>query len=87
MTDIFGYFDDPSQTEPVYDPGLNIPCPCCLRPLADATRVTISLLLPGDYRSFFFRAHKDCWGRVSAEEKSEIESSLIDQLAKEIGDD
>ena len=76
---IFGYFDSAEQSEPAYDPGLETLCPCCLSPVGDGSGITtISLLAEEDVRSFFFRAHKGCWQRASDEEKSVIESSLID---------
>ncbi len=76
---IFGYFDSAEQGEPIYDPGLHVPCPCCLLPVGDRNGVTtISLLAEKDTWSFFFRAHTGCWQQASAKEKTAIESSLID---------
>ena len=28
-----GYFDDPLQTKPKYDPPVNLPCPYCKEPM------------------------------------------------------
>ncbi len=74
---IFGYFDDPTQAEPAYDPGLDVLCPCCLRPLSKPIK-TISLMAPGSQKSWFFRTHKVCWENATPNEKMGIESSLID---------
>lgn len=77
--DIFGYFEDTSQT-PAHDPGLNAPCPVCAKTL-ERPVVTISLM-PVEIRnrSYFFRAHKSCWNGISAAEQNAIESSLVDTL-------
>ncbi len=40
----FGYFDQPEQQEPVYDPGLAAPCPVCDRALTPTDLRTISLI-------------------------------------------
>ncbi len=77
--DIFGYFDNPIQTKPARDPGLTAPCPVCTEPVGEVAIKTISLIAhPDDGRSYFFRAHKDCWKNASEDEQSHIESLLID---------
>lgn len=79
MTEIFGYFDAPEQEAPAFDPGLDVPCAYCLKPLSRPMRA-ISLMKPGDGRSYFYRAHKDCYDHASADEVCDLESSLIDTL-------
>jgi hypothetical protein len=76
---IYGYFNDLSGT-PAYDPGLGVDCPVCHTPLC-LPLVTISLMLPGDTRSYFYRAHKGCYSRLSADAQTELDSVLIDALA------
>lgn len=89
--DVFGYFDhecaDP--TRPAHDPGVGGICAVCAQRVGahdvEANPiVTISLMLDiervGD-RSYFFRVHKRCWNAATDEEKSHIESSLIDNIA------
>lgn len=75
---IFGFFDRPNQTDPTYDPGYAMPCPICMTSLSKPTR-TISLMLPGDSRCFFYRMHRKCAEETSKEEINRIESALIDQ--------
>lgn len=78
MTGIFGYFDDPDQTVPAFDPGLEVPCPICLCRIDRQPVKTISLMGTNGNRSYFFRAHKHCWNGASDEDKTKIEHSLID---------
>lgn len=79
--DIFGYFERADQREPSFDPGRSVLCPYCLMTLGDAPLRMISLMLPGDNRSFFYRFHRACGERASDTEKVEIESALIDSRA------
>ena len=82
---IFGYFDSAHQTKPTFDPGLEALCPYCLRQLSRPVTTT-SLMLPGDDRSFFYRAHKECGANATPEQEMEIESSLIDSRAEKHGE-
>ena len=77
---LFGYFTDSSQTEPEFDPGLDIDCPACHFPL-QAPMETISLMLEGDDRSYFYRMHKACSEKLSPELETEIDSLIIDAVA------
>lgn len=77
---IFGYFDHAEQTAPTFDPGLDALCPHCIQKLERPVR-TISLLVPGDTRSFFYRVHRDCAQRATEQQVMEIESSLVDSRA------
>ena len=83
--DIVGYFDDPEQTTPAYDPGPEGLCPICCHPVGrhseDNPLVTISLAhqsMTHRHRSYFFRAHKNCWSHTTPQEQELIESSIID---------
>src|SRR5207253_1542630 len=84
MTDIFGYYDAPGQTEPTFDPGLDVLCPFCLCSLRSGQVQTVSLMLPGDVRCFFYRVHKECRAQASEKEIDEIEGALIDARAAEV---
>lgn len=74
---IFGYFDDPGQESPSYDPGLKALCPHCLRVLALPV-MTISLMRVGSRRSYFYRVHRGCQMQASSADIHRVESSLID---------
>ena len=74
---IFGYFERPEQTTPTFDPGPSALCPFCLRALAMPVK-TISLMKPGDARSYFYRAHKACYETADDRAIAEIESAQID---------
>ncbi len=78
---IFGYFDDPGDQAPTFDPGLDVPCPFCLRPVGKGGIKTISLMLIGGSRSYFYRAHKCCYQQAIPHDVSELEHSLIDTIA------
>lgn len=81
MSSIFGYFD--KETEfPTFDPGMNTPCPYCMRLLERPVK-TISLMKPGDARSYFYRAHKKCHEYATPQEIQWFESTLIDSLPPE----
>lgn len=75
---IFGYFDSAQQIAPTFDPGLDVPCPYCLRPLADEARKTISVMGMERKRSYFYRAHKRCYEHASVMAISQVESSVLD---------
>ena len=66
--DIFGFFDDNSDT-PTHDPGFNAICPVCAKVLSRPVK-TISLI-PDKIRtrSYFFRVHKSCWDGIDEVEK------------------
>ena len=80
-SDIFGWFNDTSET-PAHDPGMTGLCPVCTKVLERPVK-TVCLMLDGDNKSYFFRAHKQCWEGISEREQWLIESSLIDTIAKE----
>lgn len=82
MKSIFGYYDNPTQTEPAYDPGVEgTLCPYCLIELNHLDIRSYSLMVPGDSKSFFYRVHRSCDELVTEDERQIIESSLIDMRA------
>jgi hypothetical protein len=58
----YGWFDDPDQPQPTYDPPRNAPCPFCGSPIHAEDVRTHSLLYRGEYaaRSYFYRTHRTC---------------------------
>ena len=83
--DVFGWFVSPEQETPAHDPGPDGICPQCTHPVGrhsiDNPIKTISLAVEDkEYRtrSYFFRAHKNCWDRATPHDQSMIESSVID---------
>ena len=59
---VYGWFDDPGQIEPSYEPPRDAPCLFCGRPVhADDVR-THSLITMREYgvRSYFYRTHRTC---------------------------
>jgi len=84
--DVIGYYDDPTQDTPAHDPGPEGLCPVCCHQVGkhstDNPLKTISLAaydLKHRTRSYFLRAHKNCWEHVSEDERNKIESSVIDE--------
>jgi hypothetical protein len=77
---IYGYFDNPAEETPVYDPTLDVDCPVCFKKLSLPVK-TISLMLVGDSRSYFYRTHKACYDGLSPDEKTKLDSMLIDAIA------
>jgi hypothetical protein len=76
-----GYFTNEDHEVPDYDPGLNVPCEICGRPLCHPIK-TISLM-PNHNRaaSYFYRVHKDCYESLPEREVALLESEVIDGLA------
>jgi hypothetical protein len=78
---IYGYFDDAKQEKPSFDPGLEVGCPFCNEKInngAGDTKIsTISVWKPGDTRSYFYRAHKKCYGSADPLKVQEIDSVVF----------
>jgi hypothetical protein len=58
----YGWFDDPDQAEPTYEPPRDAPCPFCgFKVHIDDVR-THCLAYRDDYgrRSYFYRTHRSC---------------------------
>lgn len=76
---VVGYFDAPGTDVPAYDPGLDVQCLVCWKPLRDKPRVTVSLMWKDWHdRSYFFRAHKLCWEGISPAEQQKYEESVLE---------
>lgn len=73
----YGYFLNASQEVPEYDPGLNVNCPIC-EALLSSPMKTISVLLVGDDRSFFYRTHKACYENLTEDEQTKLDSLVVD---------
>lgn len=74
-----GYFTEPDQTEPAYDPGLNLPCPICHRMLTEAPVLTISLVsLNGpSCWSYFYRVHRACHNQLTNRQRQELDDFVL----------
>lgn len=75
---VYGWFDDPDQSEPTYEPPRDAPCLFCGTAVhADDVR-THSLIAPGDYaaRSYFYRTHRTC-----AERGESRDGMVLDMIA------
>jgi hypothetical protein len=59
---IYGWFDDPDQSAPSYEPPRDAPCLFCGHPVRPEDVRTHSLIVPSDYaaRSYFYRTHRTC---------------------------
>lgn len=75
----FGYFSTDGPT-PEHDPGNTCPCLICYKPWNEETVMTVSLMVPGDNRSYFYRVHKACYEALTEQEKITYDSSLIDRV-------
>lgn len=77
----YGWFDSATQTQAVYDPGVDVACPVCTQALERPVKTISFLVVSHPERSYFFRAHKQCWEGVTSERQGEIESQLVDAIA------
>lgn len=75
---IYGYFTDANQSQPAFDPGLDVACPICGRNLSAVDVRTISLAVPKDTRSYFYRVHRSCHEPLTEVERSKVDGLLID---------
>lgn len=76
--ELVGYFTDPAQTEPAYDPPHDAPCLVCWHPVTENDVRTISLApLERAVVSVFFRVHRSCAG-TDPEAVEEIEHRIIE---------
>lgn len=75
---IYGYFTDAGQTEPAYDPGLDVNCPVCQQRLAAPVK-TISVRAD-DARSYFYRVHKACHEGLTEAQESDLDGLIVDAI-------
>jgi hypothetical protein len=59
---VYGWFDDPGQETPTYEPPRDAPCLFCAHLIHAGDVCTHSLTFQGDYaaRSYFYRTHRTC---------------------------
>ena len=59
---IYGWFDDPDQSDPSCEPPRDAPCLFCGSAIYAADVRTHSLMYQGQYaaRSYFYRTHRTC---------------------------
>lgn len=76
MNKLIGYFEDFSNT-PKYDPGLDVGCLICMKPLSPPVR-TVSVMKMKALKSYFFRTHKSCWESLNEKEQKMYEASIIE---------
>jgi hypothetical protein len=78
----YGWFDDPAQTMPSYEPPRDAPCLFCgLQIRADDVR-THNLMSRGEYaaRSYFYRTHRTCAEREA--EPTNMDGFIFDMIAR-----
>ena len=78
----YGWFDDPGQTAPTYEPPRDAPCLFCGFPVrADDVR-THSLMYRGGYgpRSYFYRTHRTC--ADADETNTAMDGFILDMIAR-----
>lgn len=58
----YGWFDDPTQSRPSYEPPRDTPCLFCGTPVREDDVRTHSLMYEHEYaaRSYFYRTHRTC---------------------------
>lgn len=76
----YGYFTAPGQKVPDRDPGLYVACPVCGHILGKVPVKTISLMVDGDTRSYFYRVHRDCYDGLTADEKARLDWPIVDAV-------
>lgn len=77
---IYGWFDDPNQINPSYEPPRNAPCLFCGTSVRPDDVRTHSLMHPGDYaaRSYFYRTHRTCADKVS----TSVDGMVLDMIQR-----
>lgn len=82
----FGYYDNPVQKEPAYDPGQTAPCLICGGPWIPETVRTITFVRwdsdlgkPAGHIAYFYRVHQACHdGLGSDEQRKEFEGRMFE---------
>jgi len=74
-----GYYTraDQPRHKPTFNPPLDAPCPICGRPLTKEDMRTISVMLQGGTRSYFYRTHRTCHQALAAEEAQDLDDAVI----------
>lgn len=78
----YGWFDDPTQTEPSYEPPRDAPCGFCGHAVYAEDVRTHSLMYSGQYaaRSYFYRTHSTCAQRDST--NSALDGFVLEMIAR-----
>ncbi|MGH6889410.1 MAG: hypothetical protein ACREHF_09460 [Rhizomicrobium sp.] len=78
----YGWFDDPDQTEPTYEPPRDAPCPFCGFAVHAEDVRTHSVLYRGQYaaRTYFYRTHRTCAQRDSTH--AAADGFILDMIAR-----
>lgn len=78
----YGWFDDPDETEPTYEPPRDAPCPLCGTPVHAEDVRTHSLMYSGQYaaRSYFYRSHSTCASRDPTH--TAADGFILDMIAR-----
>ena len=76
--DYFGYYDDPTQREPKYDPMQTAPCLICGESWTPDTVRTLTFVRwssvegkPASTICYFYRIHRACHDRLGSDEQRE----------------
>ncbi len=78
---LYGYYTDPTQIVAAYDPGIDgVPCLICNQDLDVINLRTISLMVPDDSRSYFYRVHRSCHEPLSEAGRIEVDGLFIDAI-------
>jgi hypothetical protein len=78
----YGWFDDPNQIEPTYEPPRDAPCPFCGFAIHGGDVRTHSLMYRHEYgrRSYFYRTHRTC--AESDKRHSRMDGFILDMIAQ-----
>jgi len=82
MTRFVGWFDDPSQTEPVSQPQFPGPCIACLQPMSEEDVRTINLMWADRKHglSVFYRMHRTCAVSMSDRERNAYDAVVLEAM-------
>lgn len=78
----YGWFDDPNQIVPSYEPPTDAPCLFCGSKIGATDIRTHSLMYQGQYaaRSYFYRTHRTCAERDHTE--TAMDDFILDMIAR-----
>lgn len=78
----YGWFDDPTQTAPTYEPPRDAPCPFCGTPVHAEDVRTHNLMRQGEYaaRSYFYRTHRTC--AETDKTHTAMDGFILDMIAR-----
>ena len=78
----YGWFDDPNQEKPSYDPPYDAPCSFCGSAIHEGDVRTHSLMYDGQYaaRSYFYRTHRTCAERDAT--RTAIDGFILNMIER-----